>query len=61
MADVDTSRGCTTFSSRISVMVPYKETTTDIIIMSNIRQVLYQRLSYATVYVTDLVQIAGQV
>ncbi len=40
---------------------PNKETTTDIIIMSNIRQVLYQRLSYATVYVTDLVQIAGQV
>ncbi len=30
MADVDTNRGCTTFSSRISVMVPYRETTTDI-------------------------------
>ena len=30
MAEVDTNRGCTTFSSRISVMVPYRETTTDI-------------------------------
>ena len=41
MAEEDTSNGCTTFSSRISVMVPWMKKTAEEPILITIRSPLY--------------------